>query len=167
MGTISLSNAVPGISVDGVTGVVSWDRSLPLGVNAVQVRATNPVDTYVVDLTIENYFEASFTGGFNEDPSSQELPLGMAMTFNRDGSMTMVVDDGNCTGQQCEGNGTWSMNASTVTVRYRFPHVGADGSDPFRADGELAYSNAEAELAGTWFNENGPQQDGLFRLTIN
>ena len=167
VGTLSLSNSVSGVSLDDVTGVVSWDRSLPLGSNTVQVQATNPVDTDVVALTIESYFEADFTGAFNEDPDSQDLPLGMDMRFNRDGSVTVVVDDGTCMGQPCEGNGTWTINASTVTIHYFFPHVGADGSDPFRADGTLTYSDMTAELAGTWFNENAPQQDGRFRLTIN
>lgn len=167
VGTLSLGAPPAGVTVDPSTGVVSWDRSLPLGINHIQVRATNSLGTSVATLQIENYFEASFTGGFNEDPTSQDLPLGMLMGFNRDGSMTVVIDDGNCAGQQCDGNGTWSINASTVTARYVFPHVGADGSDPFRADGTLTYSTAEARLEGTWFNEKGPDQDGLFRLTIN
>jgi hypothetical protein len=144
-GTLALASAVQGVSIDSNTGIVSWDRSLPLGTNAVEVVASNSAGSDRVTLTIESEFQGQFVGGYNGDPTTQTLPYVFEMAFGSDGSVT-VLDAGTNTGV-----GTWTRAGTVVTAVYSYN----GGTTFFTVEGTVTHTASEATLEGFWWSGDG------------
>lgn len=140
-GTLSLMGTVTGVTLDASTGVVSWDESLPIGVNAVQVVATNPAGDGTASFDIDNRFEGHFEGAYNNDPNSETVSSAFEMTFHGDGSMT-VLDQGTF-----EGMGTWTRSGTTITAVYEY-----EAGNPLTVEGDVTHDASEAVLEGFWYN---------------
>lgn len=139
-GTFSLAAAVQGVTIDASTGVVSWDPSLPIGVNTVDVVATNSAGASTVSLMIESEFQGMFVGGYNFDPSSQTTTNDFEMTFNADGTMSVL--DGSSA-----GDGTWTLAGTTVTSVYSYD----GGTSFFTVEGDVTHDATGATLEGFWY----------------
>lgn len=144
VGTLSLSNFIQGINLNSDNGVLSWYKSLPLGLSEVTVVATNSIGQKTVTLQIENEFKGDFKGGYNGDPNSQAITVSdFKLNFKSDGSMT-ASDFGS------PALGDWTRDGNTITAVYSYN----GGSSFYTVVGELKYNNAVAELEGLWYTGN-------------
>lgn len=141
-GTLALASAVTGVSLDTSTGVVSWDESLAIGVNAVEVVATNSAGSDMFGLEIDNEFQGQFDGGANNDPESETPTFEVAMTFADDGTL-IVVEDGTD-----EGEGTWTRDGTTITAVFSFD----EGTTFITFEGDVTHDTTDAVLEGFWFD---------------
>jgi len=139
-GTLSLAGTVTGVTLDTSTGVVSWDQSLPIGVNVVEVVAANPAGDDTAAFDVDNRFEGHFEGAYNNDPESEAVSSDFVMTFDGDGSLT-VLDQGTF-----EGMGNWTRNGTTITAVYEY-----ESGDPLTVQGDVTHDASEAVLEGFWY----------------
>ena len=94
IGFFTLDNTYTGISINEVTGVLSWNEDLPLNDNAVDVTATNSVGTAHTSVLFIHEFSGDFVGGHNLDPSSTTVSTSnLSATFNIDGTAS-YTDNG-------------------------------------------------------------------------
>jgi len=138
-GVFSIASNIIGISVNENTGIISWDKSLLLGSNTIELVATNSAGQTSVNVMIDNNFSGNFEGSYNLDPNSTTTPTPFAMNFNEDGTMVAIGTS--------EAPGTWTMSGNTITSLY----VTVSGSDHI-AVVDLIYSDTEATLTGLFSN---------------
>lgn len=131
-GSYAFSGDVPqGITIDEDTGVVYWNKTLPLGENNVAIVAINSAGaSEEVVLNINNIFSGSFSGNFSTDPDPEgELTYNIFMTFNEDGS-----------GTSSSGVFSWTRSNLNIDVHY------TNATYLFT----LVYDTAAAVLDGYW-----------------
>jgi len=141
-GSFSLDSNITGISVDASTGIISWDKSLPIGTNSFKLLAINSAGQKSIDIALENEFSGNFDGAYNSDPLSTDVNSNFELNFNADGTM-MAIDNGSS-----EGIGTWTKSGNTITSIYSYN----DGNSFFTVVTDLTYSSTEATIAGLWSN---------------
>ncbi|MET2986407.1 hypothetical protein [Aureibaculum conchae] len=139
-GTFSLGSNITGTSIDANTGVISWDKSLPIGTNTIEIIATNSAGQTSINVIVENEFSGNFEGGYNSNPNSTEMNNDFEMNFNADGTMN-VLDGGSS-----EGIGTWTASGDIITSVYSYN----GGSSYFTVVTDLVYSETEADITGFW-----------------
>lgn len=147
-GTLSLSKPVQGVTIDPTDGTISWDKSLPLGLNDFQVIATNSVGTNTVDIQIDNRFSGYFIGGFNEDPESELLNFYFEFKYNADGTMDVMY------GGEAIADGTWSLSGTSFTTVYTY-HSGGNAVSLVM---DIIYDNTTAHIEGFWYEGDNPVQ---------
>jgi len=103
-GTYALDMSYTGVSLDEITGALSWDEDLPLGNNVVMVTATNSAGFATTAPNLLHQFSGVFNGAYNNDANpSTPTTVSMNITFNIDGTMS-INDNGTTT------SGTWLFN---------------------------------------------------------
>ena len=103
VGTFALQSNYTGVTIDATTGVVSWNKDLPLGTNTIGVKATNTGGEATTTVIFLHQFSGNFKGGFNTNPSSTTVTASnLDITFNVDGTAS-VTDSGSTV------NGSWSF----------------------------------------------------------
>ena len=147
-GTFSLAAPVPGVSVDEATGVVRWERPLPLGTSAVNVVAANPEGQVSVALSIDNRMNGRFTGGYSTDPAVEEQENAFEVTFCDDGRLS-VLDEG-----VSPGTGDWTRDGATLTGSYTY-----GGALVYSVELELTQAPGTASLEGSWFDSVEPMPE--------
>lgn len=157
-GLFTLGSTIAGTSVDASTGIISWNKLLPLGSNTIQLVATNSAGQTSVNVTIDNQFSGNFDGGYNSDPSSTTTSFDFEMNFNADGTMTAI--DGGAS----EAPGTWTRSGNTITSVYSYD----GGVSFFTVVTDLAYSETEATHTGFWSSGQtlSDPADGYLTLSI-
>lgn len=106
-GNIGLFSIRPegyGFNIDPASGVVSWDKTIDLGVNTIEVIAENTAGKVLIEITIDNIFQGRFKGGFNNDPNSNEITNKEFYTYDFDPSG--VVNSNSSFGQE---TGEWNI----------------------------------------------------------
>ena len=104
IGFFTLDNTYTGISINEVTGVLSWNEDLPLHDNLVDVTATNSAGTAHVSVLFLHQFSGVFDGGHNLDPNSTTVTTNnLTATFNVGGTAS-YTDNGETV------TGSWSFN---------------------------------------------------------
>jgi hypothetical protein len=139
VGTFSLGAPIPGFSVDENTGVVSWDRSIFIGNNEVELVATNANGFAAIVITIHNQFMGDFHGAYNNNPNSTTVENGFEMTFNDNGTMS-VNDSGTI------GTGTWTHDGPIITSVYSYN----GGTSYYTIVVALSHTNTTAQITGYW-----------------
>jgi len=139
-GLFSLGSSIAGASVNATTGVISWNKALPLGSNTIQLVATNSAGQTSINVTIDNQFSGNFDGAYNNDITSTTADFDFEMNFNADGTM-MAIDAG-----ISQAPGTWTRSGSTITSVYSYD----DGNSFFTVVTDLVYSETEANQTGFW-----------------
>lgn len=105
-GTFTLNDNYTGVSIDNITGILSWNEDLPLGDNFIGVTATNSAGFATTTVLFLHQFSGQFDGGHNTNPSSTVVnDSNLQANFNVDGTMT-ITDNGN------SGSGSWQFNPS-------------------------------------------------------
>lgn len=104
IGLFSLRPEGLGFSIDSASGVVSWDKTIDLGVNIIEVIAENTAGKVLIEVTVDNIFQGSFKGGFNYDPNSNEITNKEFYTYDFDPSG--VVNSNSSFGQEA---GKWNI----------------------------------------------------------
>lgn len=139
VGTFSLGAPIPGFSVDENTGVVSWDRSIFIGSNEIELIATNSNGFDSIVITVYNQFMGDFHGAYNNDPNSTIVANNFEMTFNNNGTMS-VNDSGSI------GTGTWTHDGPIITSVYSYN----GGASYYTVVVTLSHTNTTAEIIGYW-----------------
>jgi hypothetical protein len=139
IGTFSLGSPSLGFSVDENTGVVSWDRSISIGSNEVELIATNANGSDSIIITVQNQFMGDFYGNYNYDPNSTSANNYLEMDFNVDGSMGLIANNTNAIG-------TWTHSDNIITCVYSYDNNNSFYSMVFT----LNHDNTSAQLTGYW-----------------
>lgn len=158
VGTISMDNSIQGLSIDATNGTISWDKSLPLGINDFKVIATNSAGAKEVSIQIDNQFTGDFIGGYNVDPESELLTSDFELKFNADGTMN-VMD-----GIESIASGTWTLTGTTFTSVYTY-----NTSGTYSLIMDIIHSDTEAHIEGYWYEGDDPvtgTERGFIKLNL-
>lgn len=159
------------IFIDEVTGVLSWNRSLPPGEKKVFITAANSFLSTTITLTIKNTFtEGFFIGGFNNDASNEPdysdivYDLFLVLSENR------TIDLINNTSTSI-ATGTWTIDENVITIEFIFLN---NPEENLTMKGELYSSTGlpVAEYTGQWGqgldqNNNIIDRMGVFIFEID
>ena len=161
VGNLSINNTSTSISLNSTSGVISWSKSLPLGMNSIILTATNSEGQNTTNIVIENFFNGEFTGGYNSDPNSVVLDTDIKMGFDLDG---MDVLDGGAEGT-LSTQGSWTRNDNEVTAVYSFDN----GATFLTAVMNITYNETEANIEGFLYNGSDASGNptGYIRLDLN
>ncbi len=153
------------ITYNPLTSKIEWTNLLPLGDNAVTIVATLDGTEATTDITLENDFEGSFFGGYNNsdetDPVNNNLT---SVIFDTDGEgnriITITDDGGN------EATGSWSLNEDNTVVTFIITYD--EGVTYFTYQGDIFNDGTEAYVDGMWYNgqEAEGAAEGYFRIDI-
>ncbi|CAM1372946.1 hypothetical protein [Tenacibaculum xiamenense] len=108
------------VFLDSLTGVLSWNKRLPLGENKIEVTAVGDSSEASVIVIIKNSFKKGFfVGGFSDEvPEEIDYSIVTYDTFMRleeNGSTTMWND---VPLTNVIAFGEWYMNRSQITIKY-------------------------------------------------
>ncbi|MDH7446251.1 hypothetical protein [Aquimarina sp. 2201CG14-23] len=114
------------VFIDEETGVLSWNRSFPIGERDIYITAANSSQTATVTITIKNTFtEGFFVGGFNNDTSEEpDISTIMNDTFlilSKEGNVALSSSSENDV--SFIGTGTWIADDSNITINYTISNM--------------------------------------------
>ncbi|WP_103069161.1 hypothetical protein [Aquimarina sediminis] len=106
------------VFIDEETGVLTWDRSLPLGESEIFVTASNSSETATTTLAIKNTFvKGFFVGGFNndtsDDPDISTIINDTFLELLEDRTAIFSSED-----PTFSGTGTWVAEGSVILIEY-------------------------------------------------
>ena len=136
-GKFGLDSDVEGVSIDPQSGVVSWDRTLPLGTNLVEVLAFNNSGVSLATLQIENQFQGMFEGLFDTFITIDGEPVPLKLAFNADGSCSYEYF-------QASEEGNWEMDDDTLNASFFF----AGDTNPLFMRAVVINTTEEAYIEG-------------------
>ncbi|EZH75101.1 hypothetical protein ATO12_10265 [Aquimarina atlantica] len=121
-GTFSSSSEVVtrgDVKIDKDTGVISWERSIPLGEVEIDIKAANSSHTTMVKVVINTVFkEGVFFGGFNDDTSDEpdysNIDFEFYIQFFENGTLSLSKPDD----PGFSGTGTWQSDGPNLSIRY-------------------------------------------------
>ncbi|RMA57176.1 hypothetical protein [Ulvibacter antarcticus] len=137
-GTFSLDSTIDGLTINSQSGVLSWNKNLPLGENYVTVKALNSKGWGNTHIILNNRFQGHFIGGYNNDPNSTVITTGGAkLTFNADGTMTCEISG-------TVGIGSWiSISGEYISVTFQLSGSGV----AYKYDAQVIYSESISPYA--------------------
>lgn len=142
-GTFEISPAITGISVNALTGVISYNKTIPIGETTLSLIAKNSAGQAVQQVVINNLFFGSFNGEYTNG-DNDNFGRTHKSVYNKDGTYT-GEDNGNTSSNT---TGTWSINGDVLTASYRYGDTA--GSD-YIFETTLKYSPEGATLDGAWY----------------
>lgn len=159
VGSLSLSSAVPGIQLNEDNGVLTFKKALPLGQHTVTVIATNAVGQDAVSFEIDNAFQGSFTGGYNNNPASEVVAGNLKLDFADDGA-ALLTNNG------VSAPGTWIEEGDTITAVYSINN----GASYVTIEGTVTHNSLAANFRGYYYQ--GQQvvpgmEKGLIKVQMN
>ena len=159
IGSLSLSSAVPGIQLNEDNGVLTFKKALPLGQHTVTVIATNSVGQDAVTFEIDNAFQGSVTGGYNNNPASEVVIGNLKLDFADDGA-ALLTNNG------VSAPGTWTQEEDTITAVYSINN----GASYVTIQGTLTHNSLAANFRGYYYQ--GQQvvpgmEKGLIKVQMN
>ncbi len=157
-GTLSISRSIDGLSINASTGVLNWNRVLPIGSHTFEVVASNSAGASSVSITINNRLQGKFVGTYTDPGGSYYF----ATTFSKDGTVVVETKDGN--NNSVPADGLWKLNGSEVQVDYRY-----SPTDKYSLKGTLTQTVSEATYSGKWYWEYGvlpANEGGVFTVTM-
>lgn len=157
-GSFMSNGSYDGITINSNTGVISWNKNLPLGENYISVRATNSKGSSVTQVILNNQFQGNFIGGYNYDPTSTILTdYGLTMNFASDETMLCVINGST-------GAGSWNtISGSYISVNF----ILAGDPVTYKFEGEVVYSNSILPyIAGSYGIAGAGVWMGHMRLDI-
>ena len=165
-GNFTIENQIKGIDIDKSTGQVQWGKLLPLGTHQVEVQAANRFDTVRTVIEVENQFEASLSGGLNNNVDSEVVSNKFIAKIEANGkfSISSALDPDNSIGE-----GTWEMKKEEVRIVYQ-----AGETKEFRTlQAKITQTKTEAYLSGLWLEGEFPDElplifvpSGFFRFDM-
>ncbi|MEZ5004217.1 MAG: hypothetical protein R2730_14390 [Chitinophagales bacterium] len=160
VGTFGLADSYEGVSINSTTGVVSWNKGLSLGSNAIQIIATNADGSITITITLRNNFSGSFSGAYNYDPNSTTVGGGTnyKLIFAEDGTMTAMDFTS-------EASGFYTINSlGELTGRYLYEV----STDSIYITGNVAYSNVQNPvLDGLWGTNASNPNTGYYKVNLD
>lgn len=157
---ITLEGVDPAIvTYNPLTSRIEWTNLLPLGENAVTIAATVDGTEATTNITLQNDFEGSFSGGYNFDPTDTDnlTSMNFDAEFIYIDNVVNIDDDGN------SGSGTWSIEGNTLTLVFTYDNV-----TYFTYQGDIFNDGVEAYVDGMWYNGQEAEgvAEGYFRIDI-
>ncbi|WP_273568781.1 hypothetical protein [Maribacter halichondriae] len=162
-GRFGLLNSRKGVSINTETGIINWDKTLPLGsarANQLDVLAYNNAgEDTVLEMGIENKFEGLFKGSY--EPGGF-IVLGSKFfaefnfMSNKLEGVLIAEDDNGVVVDTSPIEGSWQREGNIITAEYTF--VGAPEVNPRFIKATINYSKTEAYLEGrfgTNLEDNG------------
>ncbi len=154
-GSFSLVNTVPGVNINSTTGVVSWNRLLPLGTTNLQLIASNSAGQTGVNLTINTPLRGVFTGTYDNSVFFQ-------FEFMTDGT---AIVNANSSSSPDVASGTYTISNDEILVNYTY-----EGDSQFYSIlGTLTQTETGAGLSGNWYyaaDADPSEVGGLLELSL-
>ena len=154
-GSFALATPLTGSSINTVNGVMSWDKTLPIGTHDLQVIVTNSAGHTTANVSIKNPFQGVFTGTI-EDGNTNYFEV----EFFSDGTVIAKTED---SGSPPIANGTWTKNGTTVVVDL----TNHENNIQVSLSGTLSIGTTVI-YNGQWHNGHGANDPlGDFEVTLN
>ncbi|MGB3608489.1 MAG: hypothetical protein WA775_05595 [Psychroserpens sp.] len=154
-GSFSLATALTGLSINNTNGIVSWDKTLPIGIHDVQAIATNSAGQTTANLTINNPLQGVFTGTIDNGSNGF-----FEVEFFSDGTTVAKTED---SGSPPTANGTWTNANNNIVADVTNPENGVEVS----LSGTLTIGTT-AVYAGQWHDGHGAANpQGSFSVVLN
>lgn len=160
-GSLELNSPIQGVNLNAVTGVITYDKSLPVGESVIQFVASNSAGQTTQSITINNRFSGSFTGEYTSG-DNQDFIFTHKANYNEDGSYT--GEDSN--NADSTTTGTWTLSGNTISSTYTYD----SGSSPLTIEVDLTQSTSDATLNGAWHSGASVSEDsfgGYIRFSID
>jgi len=154
-GIFSLNSIIKGVTINSNSGVISWSKELLLGINTIELIASNSAGQISINITIENLFKGVFKGGFNNNPNSKTIEDMNFYTYTFDslGVITSTSAFGTETGK-------WEIHNKLLITEFS---TYVENFDIYK-DGTNAY------IEGLWVllpYEDGNPANGYVKLTLD
>ncbi|MBU2927947.1 hypothetical protein [Winogradskyella psychrotolerans] len=154
-GTFSLSAPLAGLNIDSINGILSWDKTLPIGIHNLQVIITNSAGQTVKNITLSNPLQGVFTG-FIINGNSEYLE----MEFFSDGTIIVKLED---SGSPPTAYGTWTKNNTTIIANLTNPENGVQAS----FSGTLTIDTTAKYTGNLYSNPNLTDPLGVFEVVLH
>ena len=149
VGQFGLENVINGISIDSNTGIISWNKIVPLGENSIKVLAFNNAGTTLTTILLQNEFAGNFKGPY----SPVLIPIGatdflVAFNFMENGTLTGVISHTDVFEVVMSESivGTWTIDGNEINGEYFYEQF--EDSNPLFIHGLITYSPTEASIEG-------------------
>ncbi|NAS11868.1 hypothetical protein [Poritiphilus flavus] len=144
-GRFGIKNAVKGISIDSNSGIVSWKKTLPTGLNVIEVLAFNNAGSTSAFLEIEHLFHGEFKGLFDTFILVEGEPIFINLKFNPEGS---------CSYEHFSTSveGFWEISKDSINALFFFE---GEEVDQRFLKGIVVHTNEEAYIEGVMGFELG------------
>ncbi|MEZ5007399.1 MAG: hypothetical protein R2753_04500 [Chitinophagales bacterium] len=160
IGTFGLADSYQGVSINSTTGVVTWNKGLPLGNNTIEIIATNANASLTISITLRNNFSGNFSGSYNYDSNSTTVDgnSNYKLMFTENGTMTAMD-------LQIEASGTYTINSmGELTAQYLYQ----GSSDSIYITGTVTYSNVQNPiLDGLWGSDVNNPNTGYYKVNFD
>ena len=142
-GQFALQDLVEGVTLDTQTGVISWDKTLAIGLSNFSIVAGNQAGTRSATVTIENILEGNFGGSYTLGGTTDDLDL----NISKDGTAVLVIHGPVFRSLE----GPWALEDGRVKAEFQNP---VDLSTYF-LDGELMVTKTGAKIEGSYIVDIG------------
>jgi len=155
-GNLSIVPQIDGLSINGNSGVLSWSRFLKPGNYNFQVIASNSAGQKTIDITLENEFEGTFTGTYDNVQFFE-------FEFFRNGEVGVRA---NSETSPDIAVGTWEFRDEGLYATYSYQ----GDSNIFSTLGDLTVTSTQATYNGNWYfgeEAEASNGEGTFELSLN
>lgn len=160
-GSVTITPAIEGLSVDNQTGQLSWTNMLAPTQHNFQLVAANSAGQSITDFTIDNYLEGEFVGTYSTNGNSSEFYF--KITFYPNGAMSATTDS---TNWNTPASGGWQhLPTDYWLTNYTYP----SGGD-FSTIGLIDHTPNAVTYSGSWhdgFNGIQANEVGTFSVVLD
>lgn len=154
VGLFSLQKAVPGVSIDFQTGVLTWDGTLPIGENNIVVIAVNEARAVQAFVSLSHDFSGNFQGELEFPNFDPILPFDL--NFETNGSATVSIGENGAPSDF----GFWTMTGNTISGQYSW----SDDLGPYLIEGTLTTTEAGAYIEGRFAEGPVNEENAVFHV---
>jgi len=154
-GTIQLTQDIQGLSINEVTGSLTWTNQLPAGTHTFEVVAVNSAGNQVVNIEIVNTLQGVFTGTYSGSSFFE-------FEFYTDGTVDLRVNDET---NPSLASGTWSRTGDELLVNYAY-----EDGDEYSTKGTLDQDPAGVIYEGEWYSGHDAisgNEGGIFEIILD
>jgi hypothetical protein len=157
-GQFGLESTIKGVSINPQSGSISWDKTLPLGVNDITVLAFNNSGTTSTIIQIDNRFSGKFQGFFGTVILLGPDPIPMTFMFKADGGSTFNP------GFDEPLEGSWEIDENMLEAQY---HPIDNPENHQFLKGAVIYTSTEAYVEGSFGTDpEDPEKSDGFRVDL-
>ncbi len=150
-GTFSSSSEIVAsgdVKIDENTGVISWNRNMPLGEVEIDIEVANSTYKTMVKIIINTVFkEGVFVGGYNNDTSNEpdysNINIDYYIHFFDDGTLTLSKPNY----PSFSGIGTWQSDGPNISIRYKTTESTSEG---LVMVGVITSASSGTSFKGVW-----------------
>ncbi len=165
-GIFKIVTSTEHITIDSSTGVISWDKQLPVGLNSVGVAATNSSGDVQITVEILNQFGGEFRGGLSKEFDPDVFPNKMVVVFLKESKFTSSAGF-----NEAIGVGKWWLDEEMSNVKVTYNIVGIEGKTSLQTE-NIVLEKSGAYIEGFWFKGEFPSPgsiispEGSFRFNL-